>query len=110
MSIDTPCEVLGLKEITEGTTVPFIVVRMRTEGSGEKFLLKTGEGVSWEKYNRSMLDSAGDMSLAGEGRLKHFKAEKKIIIYSSPGPSHKLTFSILKTKFPDYSSIIWRDG
>ena len=29
-----------------------------------------------------MLDSGGDMSLAGEGRLKHFKGEKKIIIYS----------------------------
>lgn len=57
-----------------------------------------------------MLDAPGDISLAGEGRLKHFKADKKIIIYSSPGPSHKLTFSILKTKFPEYSSIIWRDG
>ena len=89
MSIDTPCEVLGLKElhtdifvfltiikmflllfykmkhsltltymsvtfiqeIAEGATVPFIVVRMRTEGCGEKFLLKTGEGVSWEVGN-----------------------------------------------------------
>ena len=37
---------------------------------------------------------------------------KPFIFYflSSPGPSHKLTFSILKTKFPDYNSIIWRDG
>ena len=89
MSIDTPCEVLGLKElhtdifvfltiikmflllfykmkhsltltymsvtfiqeIAEGATVPFIVVRMRAEACGEKFLLKTGEGVSWEVGN-----------------------------------------------------------
>ena len=29
-----------------------------------------------------MLDAPGDISLAGEGRLKHFKADKKIIIYS----------------------------
>ena len=36
----------------------------------------------FQKYSRSMLDSGGDMSLAGEGRLKHFKGEKKIIIYS----------------------------
>ena len=37
---------------------------------------------------------------------------KVIFLYFlfSPGPSHKLTFSILKTKFPDYNSIIWRDG
>ena len=62
-----------------------------------------------QKYSRTNIDS-GDISLAGEGRLKHFKAEKKIIIYSNPGPSHKLTFGILKTKFPEYSSIIWRDG
>jgi len=74
------------------------------------YLLKIGEGVNWEKYSRSTLDSGGDISLAGEGRLKHFKQEKKILIYSSPGPSHKLTFSILKTKFPEYNSIIWRDG
>ena len=29
-----------------------------------------------------MCDVEGDMSLAGEGRIKHFKLEKKIIIYS----------------------------
>ena len=29
-----------------------------------------------------MCDAEGDMSLAGEGRIKHFKVEKKIIIYS----------------------------
>ena len=57
-----------------------------------------------------MADAEGDMALAGEGRVKHCKAEGKIIIYSSPGPSHKLAFSILKIKFPDYSSILWRDG
>ena len=31
-------------------------------------------------------------------------------LYFSPGPSHKLTYAILKQKFPDYSSIVWRDG
>ena len=65
-----------------------------------KFLLKCGEGVSWEvvyfllffenlykmylfqKYCCTVPDMDGDMSLAGEGKLKHFKTENKIIIYS----------------------------
>ena len=49
MSLDTPCEVVGVTDITDGVLVPFIVVRMRNEADGrEKFLLKTGESVSWE--------------------------------------------------------------
>ena len=49
MSLDTPCEVVGVGEIKDGVLVPFIVVRMRNEAVGrEKFLLKTGESVSWE--------------------------------------------------------------
>ena len=49
MSLDTPCEVVGVGEIKDGVLVPFIVVRMRNEADGrEKFLLKTGESVSWE--------------------------------------------------------------
>lgn len=110
LSFDSPCEIAGVLEAPEGKPVPFILVRTKTSDSREKYLLKSGEGVSWEKYCLTMCDVEGDMSLAGEGRIKHFKLEKKIIIYSSPGPSHKLSFSILKTKFPDYSSILWRDG
>ena len=49
MSLDTPCEVVGVADIKDGVLVPFIVVRMRNEADGrEKFLLKTGETVSWE--------------------------------------------------------------
>ena len=51
MSLEAPSEVVGLKEIKEpGAIAPFIVVRLRNGGSDgrEKFLLKTGEGVSWE--------------------------------------------------------------
>ena len=49
MSLDTPCEVVGVSDIKDGALVPFIVVRMRNEAVGrEKFLLKTGETVSWE--------------------------------------------------------------
>ena len=51
MSLDTPCEVVGVTDIKDGVLVPFIVVRMRNEADGrEKFLLKTGETVSWEVY------------------------------------------------------------
>ena len=49
MSLDAPCEVLGVSDIQDGREAPFIVVRMRNETDGrEKFLLKTGESVSWE--------------------------------------------------------------
>ena len=105
MSLEAPCEVVGVTDIKDGALVPFIVVRMRNEADGrEKFLLKSGENVSWEvnlspepaacslarpllklfcqKYCRSVSESAADISLAGEGRLKHFNVERKIIIYS----------------------------
>ena len=36
-----------MKDINE-TAQPFIVVRMRADGYGEKYLLKIGEGVNWE--------------------------------------------------------------
>ena len=50
MSVEAPFEVVGVKDITDPTTTtPFIVVRIRNNAEGrEKFLLKTGEGVSWE--------------------------------------------------------------
>ena len=49
MSLEAPCEVVGVTDIKDGALVPFIVVRMRNEADGrEKFLLKTGESVSWE--------------------------------------------------------------
>ena len=99
LSFDSPCEIAGVLEAPEGKPVPFILVRTKTSDSREKYLLKAGEGVSWEvvcllliiiftnsylfqKYCLTMCDVEGDMSLAGEGRIKHFKVEKKIIIYS----------------------------
>ena len=48
MSFDTPCEVVGVMEVSDTTPVPFIVVRIKDDERKEKFLLKTGEGVSWE--------------------------------------------------------------
>ena len=50
MSLEAPFEVSGVKEIKDSTSAtPFIVVRMRNETDGrEKFLLKAGDGVSWE--------------------------------------------------------------
>ena len=98
LSFDSPCEIVGVLEAPEGKSVPFILVRTKTADNREKYLLKSGEGVSWEvsikkiihyktvylfqKYCLTMCDAEGDMSLAGEGRIKHCKLEKKIIIYS----------------------------
>ena len=48
MSFDIPCEVVGMMEVPDSTHVPFIVVRMKGTERQEKFLLMTGEGVSWE--------------------------------------------------------------
>ena len=39
-----------------------------------------------------------------------FNSKINYFPFFSPGPSHKLTFSILKSNFPDYNSIMWRDG
>jgi len=111
----TGVEVQGVAEIPDQKTVPFFVVQIREvmedTYSKEKFLLRAGEGQSFEKFSRSMLDGGlgHDFCLQGEGRLKHCKGEKKIIIYSMPGPTEKLTYKLLKEKFPDYHTI-WRDG
>ena len=43
-----PSEVIGVAEIADNTTVPFIVVRQRGEDYREKLVLKAGEGVSFK--------------------------------------------------------------
>ena len=48
LSFDSPCEVVGVAEAPEGKPVPFILVRLKTPDNREKYLLKSGEGVSWE--------------------------------------------------------------
>merc|ERR1711864_9512 len=98
-------------DIADNKATPFILVKVKKE-FGTYQVLTAGEGITYEKVCRRLdgSEDSSDISLAGEGKLKHFSGEKKIIIYSSPGPSHKLTFSLLKEAFPDYSSIIWRDG
>ena len=48
LSFDSPCEIAGVLEAPEGKPVPFILVRTKTSDSREKYLLKAGEGVSWE--------------------------------------------------------------
>lgn len=59
MSLEAPFEVVGVKDIKDSTsTTPFIVVRMRNETDGrEKYLLKAGDGVSWEVKNVLILIS-----------------------------------------------------
>ena len=42
--------------------------------------------------------------------INSVKIINKLCDCCSPGPSHKITYSILKEKLPDYASIIWRDG
>ena len=49
MAFDSPCEVAGVLEAPEGSTVPFILVRIQGgQTDRDKYLLKAGEGVSWE--------------------------------------------------------------
>ena len=48
MAFDSPCELVGVVEATEGQPTPFILVRIKCAESKEKFLLNCGEGISWE--------------------------------------------------------------
>ena len=48
MAFDSPCELVGVVEAPEGKLTPFVLVRIKCAESKEKFLLKCGEGVSWE--------------------------------------------------------------
>lgn len=90
--------------------ISFFIARVKDPEYREKHVLRAGPKVSYQKFEREFLDSDLSVQCAGEGRLKHDKAAKSIIIYSSPGPSHKITYGLLKEKLPDYNSIIWRDG
>ena len=146
MSLEAPFEVSGVKEIKDSTSAtPFIVVRMRNEKDGrEKFLLKAGDGVSWEVvvlvvmvlvnvllseilsvslcWGRLSGGGGQDQTFSSRQENYHLQQVRRTFIYYvfnskinyflffSPGPSHKLTFSILKSNFPDYNSIMWRDG
>jgi hypothetical protein len=92
-------------------TFPFIVAKVRSaDFNDDKHVLRVGLKITTNQINGE-IENAGLMgSTVGDGRIKHDKASKSIIIYSTPGPSHKVTFGILKKSFPDYTSIIWRDG
>ena len=48
MAFASPCELVGVVEAPEGKLTPFVLVRIKCAESKEKFLLKCGEGVSWE--------------------------------------------------------------
>ena len=48
MAFDSSCELVGVVEAHDGKPTPFILVRIKCAESKEKFLLKCGEGVSWE--------------------------------------------------------------
>ena len=48
MAFDSPCELVGVVEAHDGKPTPFILVRIKCAESKENFLLKCGEGVSWE--------------------------------------------------------------
>lgn len=95
----------------ESGTFPFIVAKVRSaDFTDDKHVLRVGPTITTNQLNWE-IENAGLMgSTVGDGRLKHDKASKSIIIYSTAGPSHKITFGILKNSFPDYASIIWRDG
>ncbi|XP_023336647.1 uncharacterized protein LOC111707739 [Eurytemora carolleeae] len=90
--------------------LPFFIARIKDRDYNERNILRAGLDVSFKKFEREFDDSDLTVFCAAEGRLKHDKSNKSIIIFSSPGPAHKITYGILKEKFPDYSSIIWRDG
>jgi len=106
-------QVEGVEKIKDEATVPYIIIRLRVENHKEctcteTLLLRAGEGETYEKFCRSNYDGPS-ASLAGEGRIKHFKTKQTLYIYSTPGPSHKLCFEMLKEKFPNYH-LKWQDG
>jgi hypothetical protein len=75
-----------------------------------KMVLRAGPDVTMAKVHREIEDKGLSGNSVGDGRIKHDVANKSIIVYSMPGPTHKITFDLLKNSYPDYSSIIWRDG
>lgn len=90
--------------------INFFIAKLKDCNYKERNILRAGANVSYQKFEREFMDSDFTVSWAGEGKLKHDKSAKSIIIYSSPGPIHKTTYKILKEKFTDYNSIMWRDG
>jgi len=105
-------DVSGVSDISDTDTAPYIVVAFREKVDDnmtrEKLLIRAGTGQTFEKFSRSMWDKGHHFYLAGEGRIQHFKKDKKLVIYSMTG-EHKLTYILLKEKFPDYHTV-WRDG
>merc|ERR1719295_848449 len=93
----------------EGTQ-PFFIARLKESGRDvykERNVLRAGPGIAYKKFEREYIDHDFSIFLAGEGRLKIDKVEKTMIIYSSPGSIHKITYRILKDNYPDYKSIQW---
>ena len=101
----------SIKMPSETGTFPFLLAKVRdTDFTNDKYVLRAGQSVTENQLNGE-IETAGLVGQrVGEGRIKHDKNDRSIIVYSMPGPSHKITFDIIKTNYPDYRSVVWRDG
>lgn len=104
-----------MESVTEVTIegdgmISFFLVRLKDSSYRERCILRAGPTVSYKMFEREYMDSDFSLSCIGEGRLKLDKSAKTLIIYSSAGQVHKIAYKILKQKFADFNSIIWRDG
>eukprot|EP00091_Calanus_sinicus_P002265 TRINITY_DN1229_c0_g1_i10.p1 TRINITY_DN1229_c0_g1~~TRINITY_DN1229_c0_g1_i10.p1 ORF type:complete len:137 (-),score=56.05 TRINITY_DN1229_c0_g1_i10:148-513(-) len=93
---------------------PFLLVKLRVKQkdvdfSLEKIVLRAGTEADFKAYAAEWEKEGIECALMGDGHLVHTPQEKKILILSRQGDSHKVTFKVLMDGFPDYH-LQWRDG
>ena len=132
-------EVIGVTEIPHNTKVPFILVRKSCQEGKETVILQAGVGVTFQVVNRICINACWmfllrnffsipsletflwlareDWNTTGLRRRSQCTAGVQGLsllaanqILFSPGPTHKLSYQIIKDKFSSYNSVMWKDG
>merc|ERR1739838_944195 len=93
---------------------PFLLVRLMIKQKdvdfcAEKVVLRLGAEGDFKVFAHEWEREGIDCHLMGDGHIVHTPAEKKILILSRQGDSHKVTFKVLMEALPDYH-LQWRDG
>eukprot|EP00092_Neocalanus_flemingeri_P106607 GFUD01136792.1.p2 GENE.GFUD01136792.1~~GFUD01136792.1.p2 ORF type:complete len:123 (-),score=37.65 GFUD01136792.1:204-539(-) len=93
---------------------PFLLVKLRVKQKDvdfclEKVVLRLGTEGDFKGYAHEWESEDIDCHLMGDGHIVHTPGEKKILILSRQGDSHKVTFKVLMEALPDYH-LQWMDG
>ncbi|PIK36301.1 hypothetical protein BSL78_26868 [Apostichopus japonicus] len=106
---------LPVVDIDPSGVFKYVLIKA-TKGSNEQFFVR---GYAWGEYHADIFEEFEGknkdlrLSCLGGGRIEHSPDRKSILVYGySVGfgkADHSITVGLLKSRYPDYTSITFSD-